>query len=124
MPQLGYNGPFNFGNMVEGGDTLGRIEGCKWEDRDCDSYWDAHEPALAGWQIELYQTPGWVFVAQTTTDANGCYLFDNLPAGDYRVKEVNQFGWWQTYPTTVFHTITLQQGEWLLYTPRSSRKEK
>lgn len=43
---------------------------------------------------------GNVLVAETVTDANGNYLFDNLNPGSYWVSEVQQNGWTQSYPAS------------------------
>ncbi len=48
----------------------------------------------------------------TTTDANGAYSFLNLPAGDYRVAEVQQDDYIQTYPLEPgYYDVTLVPGE-------------
>ncbi|WGX95840.1 SdrD B-like domain-containing protein [Nocardioides sp. L-11A] len=55
-----------------------------WIDKDKDGVQDAKEKPLAGVTVELIQD-GRV-VGTTTTDAEGRYLFDNLPAGTYQVR--------------------------------------
>lgn len=50
---------------------------------------EAGDPGfLAGVTVKLHQyiEGEWVEVDQTTTDENGLYLFDELPAGQYRVQ--------------------------------------
>jgi len=70
-----------------------------WIDKDSDGTQDTGEPTLDGVAVELYLvgtggllTPATdVFgdpVPPQTTLADGRYLFDNLPAGDYRVRFV------------------------------------
>ena len=39
--------------------------------------------------VELWLVGGGAPLQTTTTDANGDYAFQNLPAGNYRVEEVN-----------------------------------
>ncbi len=56
-----------------------------WIDADRDGVQDAGEDPLAGVTVRLLNADGDV-VATTTTDANGYYLFDELPAGDYRLE--------------------------------------
>ncbi len=56
-----------------------------WIDSDRDGIQDAGEPVLEGVRVALLDADGAV-VAETTTDADGRYLFDGLPAGDYRVQ--------------------------------------
>jgi LPXTG-site transpeptidase (sortase) family protein len=65
-----------------------------WFDTDNSGTINGTEVGISGVRVELYQdnggTPGVYdatdsFLSYTTTDANGYYRFDNLPAGDYVV---------------------------------------
>ena len=56
-----------------------------WIDANRDGLQTDGEPSLEGVTVELLDSTGTV-VKTTTTDANGRYLFDNLVAGDYRVR--------------------------------------
>ncbi len=47
---------------------------------------DAGEAGIAGVTVNLLDGTGNATVATTTTDANGYYRFDNLPAGNYIVE--------------------------------------
>ncbi len=84
------------------------IHGTKWNDLDCDGVWDTGEPPLPGWVINLYI--GVTFISSTTTDAAGQYWFTGLTPGTYRVTETVSAGWVQTFPATVYHTVTLVSG--------------
>jgi DNA-directed RNA polymerase II subunit RPB1 len=55
-----------------------------WIDTDKNGLQGPTEPPLAGVRVTLLDGSGAV-VGTTTTDANGRYLFDDLPAGSYRV---------------------------------------
>ena len=61
-----------------------------WLDEDCDGFQDKDdtgytEPGVSNVTVNLYTCTG-AFVATTTTDANGAYLFSNVDdALDYRV---------------------------------------
>jgi protocatechuate 3,4-dioxygenase beta subunit len=55
-----------------------------WNDLDQDGIQDANEPGISGVTVTLYDNIGNV-VAITSTDANGNYLFPNLPNGTYTV---------------------------------------
>lgn len=55
-----------------------------WIDTNRNGVQDAGEPPLAGVTVELIQDG--VVIATTTTDVNGRYVFDNLPAGTYQVR--------------------------------------
>ncbi len=58
-----------------------------WLDSDKDGVQDAGEPPVAGVTVELLDGTGTV-IATTTTDRNGRYVFDELPAGTYQVRFV------------------------------------
>lgn len=59
-----------------------------WLDEDRDGLQGAGEPGVAGVTVRLYAAGSDEPVATTTTDADGRYLFDLLPAGTYRVQFV------------------------------------
>jgi hypothetical protein len=67
--------------------TLGSIGDTVWFDTDGDGIKDAGESGLGGATVTLDPgTPGNpADDVTTTTDANGNYLFDNLPAGMYTI---------------------------------------
>lgn len=104
------------------------IHGQKFNDLNGNGQWD--EPAvsqLGGWSIFLDVNNNGVYdagVDQMTTTNNvhapnqynanddyGWYHFDNLPYGTYRVCEVQQSGWYQTFPATAngCHTVSILQ---------------
>ena len=62
----------------------GSISGCKYNDINNNGVVDEGEETLSGWRITLKQGDD-TFVAETGED--GCYIFDNLPAGYYQVCE-------------------------------------
>jgi protocatechuate 3,4-dioxygenase beta subunit len=71
-----------------------------WLDANKDGLQTAGEPGVPGVQVILYDGVGKV-VATTTTDANGLYLFPNLPAGTYSVGFSNlPTGYNLTHQTT------------------------
>ena len=87
---FGFNTPlYSLGNRV-------------WFDTDNDSTINGAEVGVNNVRVELYRddgaTPGVydagdTFLSFDTTDANGYYRFDNLPAGDYVVLlPTSQFG--------------------------------
>lgn len=55
-----------------------------WIDSNKDGIQDSNEPVLPGVKVTLYQD-GEV-VDTTTTDENGYYQFDELPAGEYQIR--------------------------------------
>ncbi|MEJ8858748.1 SdrD B-like domain-containing protein [Variovorax robiniae] len=72
-----------------------------WIDANANGLQDAGEAGLGGVTVTLYRWNGTanVVIGTQTTDANGNYLFDNLPAGnDYWVKFNNPAGYVVTAP--------------------------
>ena len=96
------------------------IRGQKFADSNGNGIKDAGEPGLAGWIIEVRDLQG-VFVAHTATlvdntmtgtDETGLYSFE-LPADAYRVTELPQPGWQQTFPAgpSFAYTVNLTSGQ-------------
>lgn len=56
-----------------------------WIDRNKDGIQDDNEEPLEGVTVELFDEDG-EKVGETKTDENGRYIFDELPAGKYKVK--------------------------------------
>ena len=73
--------------------ALGAIGDFVWYDKNQDGIEDVGEPGIANVTVALYRdtdgsgtlTPGDTLVATTTTDADGGYIFKNLPTGVYFV---------------------------------------
>lgn len=79
----------------------GSIAGSKWHDLDADGIWDTSEAGLAGWTIYLDVNENDRLDGgelNTVTDAAGNYALTGLAAGTYRVAEVMQPGWQQSFP--------------------------
>ncbi|MDP2335268.1 MAG: SdrD B-like domain-containing protein [Bacteroidota bacterium] len=89
---------------------LGTICGTKFNDLNGNGIRDARgdgEPGIQNWTIKLTGAA----TMTTTTDANGNFCFNNLPAGQYTIAEVNQDGWIQTTPLNPnTFTVTLTPG--------------
>jgi uncharacterized repeat protein (TIGR01451 family) len=89
-------------------DLIAKICGFKFYDANANGVWDAGEPPVAGFKIELYSGATLLYTAFTAPD--GRYCFDGLDAGIYTVKEVLPSGSWiPTTPTSI--TVTLESGE-------------
>ena len=89
----------------------GSISGTKFNDLNGDGIFDGAEPGLVLWEIELWEDDGDgsfepgtddTLVETATTDGNGDYTF-NVNPGTYFVREINQSGWTQTAPVSVFY---------------------
>ena len=68
----------------------GCVEGYKRDDL---------QVGLPGWYISLAPAAGGAAIEQVT-DGTGYFRFDDLPVGEYRITEQNQFGWSPVSPTT------------------------
>ena len=71
-------------------------------DYDMDGVHDAGEPTLEGWTVELeeYNGTSWQSVDTKLTNADGAVGFTGLTAGQYRVIETLESGWYATTPLT------------------------
>ncbi|HIF01721.1 MAG TPA: hypothetical protein EYQ63_33150 [Fuerstia sp.] len=100
----------NFGNVnIE---SPGSIHGRKWNDLNGDGQRSSDEPWLNGWAIELVDVNGSVVQTATTMDMDlnndnqidpatesGWYWLNDVPAGDWTVREEVRPGWHQTAPS-------------------------
>jgi len=85
------------------------ISGTKFNDTNSNATRDPGEAGLPGWTIRLTRPDGTSINA--TTDANGGYKFENLTSGTYRVSEIRQSNWTQTYPAWLGdHIINVTDG--------------
>ena len=85
--------------------TLPSVSGYKFEDKNGNGLWDAGEPGLSGWTVQLQLKNGTV-VNTVTTQADGSYKFTGVYPGNYTVAEVLQSGWKQTAFVGVFQVRT------------------
>lgn len=91
----------DFGNF-----QFGSISGMKFVDLNGNGIKDNGEGGLQGWQIKLSGSAS----GNTTTDANGNYVFSNLLVGTYTVTEVSQNGWTQSFPSSGSYSIVVSSG--------------
>ena len=89
----------------------------KFEDANGNGTQDLDEPGLEGWTIYLDDNDNGILdlgEVSTTTDSVGAYSFADLSAGIYVIREVQQLGWTQTFPSVVdggAHSVTIAAGE-------------
>ncbi len=88
---------------------LGSISGIVYEDNTCnDLYNSNNENGIEGILVSLYDEAG-DLIAIVTTDANGNYSFDDLPAGNYEVM-VGYGPTDYTHSGPTSYTVTLGEG--------------
>jgi len=100
----------DFGNVRTGGS----IEGTKFSDLDNDGVWDNGEPGLPGWTIFIDANSNGTLddgELSTRTGSDGSYGFYGLDEGTYRLAEVLQPEWEQTYPAGGVHVVDLDDEE-------------
>lgn len=85
--------------------VLGALEGTVFFDPNLDSARNAGEVGLLGWLIEVFDSAGQL-IGSTTTDANGNYLLEDLPPGDYLVRISHP----ESQATWLEQTITVPAG--------------
>ena len=85
----------------------GSITGYKYEDEDINGELDEGENGWAGITIELWKDG--VKIDETVTDSEGMFLFADLEAGDYEVKEILPAGVANSGPLSI--AVSLAEGE-------------
>ena len=88
----GQNDPTNDAGIYQPTQPPGSIGDKVWNDLDQDGQQDPNEPGVPGVTVRLLDCNGNV-IATTTTNANGIYTFNNLPAGNYIVEFVLPAGY-------------------------------
>jgi hypothetical protein len=101
FPSPCYYEEFFAAEEVKEGNDFGNYQyakksGYKWHDLNADGVWDAGEPGLEDWVIELWDGSG--KIAEAMTGADGYYEFADLEPGDYAVCEQLQTDWLQSFP--------------------------
>ena len=110
MPTSGWTQIYSPGpvTLVAGVDSTGNnfgnfknvsISGYKFNDLNGSGVWNSNDPGLPGWTIDLYNSAN-VELGSQVTGADGSYQFTNLGPDTYKLCEVMQNGWVQTYPGT------------------------
>jgi hypothetical protein len=85
------------------------FSGYKFDDLNTNGVWDANEPFLTNWTINLCDAntnP----LASTVTGSNGCYHF-TVPCGTYIIQEGRLSNWVQTAPTNGCYLVTVGSGQ-------------
>jgi serine-aspartate repeat-containing protein C/D/E len=96
------------------GEHSASIRGVVFNDVNGDGNRNEGEPPLAGWVVYLDQNRNGQRDEgehAAVTNAEGRYAFEELPAGEYRVREVVQDGWTVIRPESGFYDIALANGQ-------------
>lgn len=118
----------NFINSPFSNESVGSISGCKYNDQNNDGEIDEGEVKLPGWEVELWSctySPFPLIMAEADgeepivgacekkssviTGEDGCYIFKDLSAGYYKIKEVQKESWNKTFPTTEFYEVPMPE---------------
>ncbi len=78
-----------------------RIDWFKFNDENNGTYWDVTEPGINGWVITLKSNSATGTSFTWVTYDNWYFNFSAVPAWSYKLCEVMQTGWTQTYPINV-----------------------
>ena len=68
------------------------LEGKVYHDRNNNGRREAGEEGIAGVVVQLLDQDGNV-VAETVTDRDGCYRFEDVSAGKYDIRQIQPTGW-------------------------------
>ena len=86
------------------------IEGYKWNDMNGDGVWDAAEPGLNGWTINLSGAVSTSTLTHYDDSGKAGYYSFSVAPGSYTVSEVEQAAWMQTYPVDDSYSVTAGNG--------------
>ncbi|NEQ89747.1 MAG: DUF4347 domain-containing protein, partial [Okeania sp. SIO2G4] len=98
----------NLGNFQS--PELGSISGVKFQDDNQSGFQDPEELGLSGFRIYLDQNNNTFELDEPNaiTNTDGSYIINNIPAGNYTVREVQQTGFTQTTPDPIVTVVADQ----------------
>jgi len=93
---------------------LGSISGTKFEDLNGNNEWDANEPGLGDWMINLLRQDGEIVkvaITSSSPETLGSYSIDSISPGTYTLVEVLSLSpdWIQTYPASNYYTVVVSE---------------
>jgi hypothetical protein len=103
---VGVQGSDQPGNTDESDfhNQLGSISGTKFNDLNGNGVKNVSEPGLAGWTVYVDYNNDGVFQSGTepsaVTDAGGLFTITDVTLGSWRVREIGQTGWTNSFPAT------------------------
>lgn len=78
--------------------------------KECNGLPYGTQTPIANWSIQLLNSEGTI-VGEQATGADGAYAFEDLPAGQYIVREISQPGWTPNVPASGQLAFTLADSE-------------
>jgi hypothetical protein len=98
------------------------ICGLKFHDLNENGVLDKDELGLENWTFTLTNIGDCKIIDYATTDANGYFCFEDIPAGNYSIDEVLQEGWYNTTPA--HQSIIIEDSSAMLFFGNAQEKEK
>ncbi|MCX6679059.1 MAG: hypothetical protein NTX42_01650 [Methanothrix sp.] len=94
--------------------AVGSISGTKFEDKNGNNEWDANEPGLGEWMINLKNQDGEIVKAAITSAgpaALGSYSINSISPGTYTLAEMPSLSseWTQTYPVGNIYMVVVSE---------------
>jgi hypothetical protein len=84
------------------------VTGQKYIDTNCNGVRNNNENGSAGWTIQLIDPSTNAVVATSVTDNFGYYVFENIPTGNYILKEVQKLGYTMSQPAAGQYLVNVQ----------------
>lgn len=94
--------------------TVGKIGGLAFHDRNGNGIWDTGEERMRNRYVYIDSNNNGIFDKNerfAVTGADGMYVFNNLPAGNYNIRAVVGPMIRSTYPSPSLHVVNLAAGE-------------
>ncbi|MBK7880039.1 MAG: SdrD B-like domain-containing protein [Saprospiraceae bacterium] len=95
---------------VAGLNSKGSIGDMVWHDKNANGIMDLGEEGIEGISVQLYSSPGNIFVRATKTNKSGKYLFDQVNPGKYYLKFIVNNPWSITDPNKTIDTLDSDVG--------------
>ena len=89
------------------------VSGSVFHDVNNNALRDSGEAGLAGWRVYVDADRDGVLDSterSVLTDSSGNWRFNNLAAGTYQIRIIQQSGWTRTTPTLGYYTVTVSAG--------------
>ncbi|HQX44930.1 MAG TPA: SdrD B-like domain-containing protein, partial [Saprospiraceae bacterium] len=95
---------------VAGLNSKASIGDMVWHDKNANGIMDLGEEGIEGISVQLYSSPGNIFIRATKTNKSGKYLFDQVNPGKYYLKFIVNNPWSITDPNKTNDTLDSDVG--------------